>query len=105
MGFLDADHGFMVEVVNGDRADLFLTADGGVTWTPVQSELDLSGVSLRLLAPGHLLALGRQTSRGQAIYESTDGGRGWKQLTFVPAPTLCARVKSPAALGLSTTQC
>jgi len=79
---------------SGGERGLFMTTDGGVTWTNVLSAGEYTGVTDVVMQPGNpdvLLAATHQRLRDvaglvnggpeTAIHKSTDGGRTWRLLT------------------------
>lgn len=78
----------------GGQRGLFMTTDGGQTWTNVLSAGEYTGVTDVVMQPGNpdvLVAATHQRLRDvaglvnggpeTAIHKSTDGGRTWRQVT------------------------
>jgi len=106
LSFVDAQHGFAAVSSavgiegNGEPANLFATADGGASWTPIATPPDFGAVTTggRALPQfvftsaedGWAVTGPREASAsapaspGGALYRTTDGGRSWTAATGLP---------------------
>jgi photosystem II stability/assembly factor-like uncharacterized protein len=101
LSFIDAQHGFALEgYVDGQRARLFSTDDGGAAWVPVGNLPDIGGLDIGSgqmafsdarhgwVASGATTTYGQSgqiTSSGGVLYRTTDGGATWSKAPGLPS--------------------
>lgn len=98
LSFPDAQRGFALEgSVDGQRATLFSTDDGGATWVPVGSLPDIGSLGIgsgqMVFSDAHngwvtsgptFGQSGHMTSSGGILYRTTNGGTTWSKAPGLP---------------------